>query len=335
MAQSKKSKKSPQSIKSTLALVLVALLVFGINYFLGDPLSILNQDTAPAQTASASKTPLPNSSKTPAAGSSDTKIDLDGTLDAYILDVGQGDCIFLRSPGGKTMLIDASIADAFETIDAFLQEQNVEKLDVVMATHPHADHIGSMTKVINAYPIGTFYLPDKTTDTRTFEKMITALKEQNVTVKQAAAGKNALVSWDDAVEVRLLSPFADEEYDDLNNVSIMCRVKFGDTAIMLTGDAEVYAEQIALDRLDESYFKADVLKLGHHGSSTSTCEEFLNAVSPSIAIASLGEDNEYGHPHREIVALMKEYDLPFYRTDKNGTVHVTLDSQQVSVETER
>ncbi len=328
MATKFSGSKKKRSLRNTVSLLLVLLLIAGINYFMGDPLGMFPEE-APANKpifTAAGETTRP-----PAISSGFAS--QEGTLEAYILDVGQGDSIFLRSPSGKTMLVDASTSSAFDHIDAFLQEQSVEKLDVVIATHPHADHIGGMTKVIEQYEIGTFYMTDAQTNTAGFEKMLTALQKKNITVKQAVAGKNSFVTWDDAVEVAILSPFSEFTYDDLNNSSIICRIKFGDTAIMLTGDAEAYAEKIALGELSRDYFKADVLKLGHHGSSSSTCAAFLEAVDPDIAIASLGADNDYGHPHEETLAALKEAGIPLYRTDESGDIHVLLDGSKVSVET--
>ncbi len=257
------------------------------------------------------------------------------TLEAFFVDVGQGDCIFLRSPNGKTMLVDCGELSSFPAVEEFLKSQNVERLDVVVATHPHSDHIGGMAKVIDNYKIGKFYMPAIENTSSAFEAMISALEEKEVNVIAADASTKSKVSWDSDVEVRILSPFSDIEYSNLNCYSVVMRIKFAGTALMLTGDCEKESERIMLDRLPTDYFTADILKLGHHGSSTSTSVDFLTAVNPSVAIAMLGKDNSYGHPHRETLKLMKDYALKLYRTDKCGAIRVVLDGKTVAVFPER
>ena len=275
--------------------------------------------------------PLPSSTMAATAAPLGTDAVGGEPLEAYVLDVGQGDCIFLRSPNGKTMLVDAGENKAFERIDAFLKAQKVARLDVVIATHPHSDHIGGMKKVIEAYEIGAFYMPEVIHDTATFEKMLLALAEQGVPCAYLAAEDGSYLEWDPSVEVSVLSPCSGVNYDDLNDWSCMVRVRYGDNAILLTGDAETHAEKMALSRFPKECFRADVLKLGHHGSSTSTSRAFLEAVNPTAAIASLGEDNSYGHPHRETVQLLKEAGIEFYRTDQDGTISVTLSGTKVQI----
>ena len=257
------------------------------------------------------------------------------TLEAYFVNVGQGDCIFLRSPNGKTMLVDCGELSSFPAVEEFLKSQNVERLDVVVATHPHSDHIGGMAKVIDNYKIGKFYMPAIENTSSAFEAMISALEEKEVNVIAADASTKSKIRWDDDVEVRILSPFSDIEYSNLNCYSVVMRIKFADTALVLTGDCEKESERIMLDRLPTDYFTADILKLGHHGSSTSTSVDFLTAVNPSVAIAMLGKDNSYGHPHRETLKLMKDYALKLYRTDKCGAIRVVLDGKTVAVFPER
>ncbi|MBQ9832128.1 MAG: MBL fold metallo-hydrolase [Clostridia bacterium] len=265
-----------------------------------------------------------------------TPFTADGTLTMYMIDVGQGDSSLLISPAGKTMLIDSGEYDSYAAVSDLLDELNITSLDVVVATHPHSDHIGCMGKIIKNYDVASFYLTSASHTTKSYTYMLEALEASTDTEVYLAEAdsNNPFIDWDSAVEVRILSPFSNVDYD-LNNSSIMMRVKFGNNAIMFTGDAESYAERTALSRLSTSYFKADVLKVGHHGSSNSSCDEFLSAVDPDIALISLGADNDYGHPHREIVSALKKINAQTYRTDECGTICVVMDGNSIEVKTSK
>ena len=315
MARSKG--KLSKRARSILSLLLFLALLLTVNAFMEDPIDLLPVD---APTATGTPKPQLPSGK---------------TLDIYVLDVGQGDSIFLRSPSGKTMLVDAGESYMYERVDDFLQNQAVKKLDVVVGTHPHADHIGAMEQVVTHYNIGAYYMPDAQNQTKMFENLLDALTEQDINVKQAVGGKTSAINWDEDVEVTILSPLPGVEYDNLNDWSVILHVQYGDTSILLTGDAESFAEKAALKALPEKYFRATVLKVGHHGSSTSSSDAFLDAVDPEIAVASLGKDNEYGHPHKEVVEALEARNIPLYRTDTAGTIHIVLDGEGYTVETEK
>ena len=200
------------------------------------------------------KTEKPAATKAPEKEPAET-----GALEVYIIDVGQADSIFLRSPKGKTMLIDSGEAQNYDDVCAFLKEQGVTKLDVVVATHPHNDHIGSMYKIINTYEIGKFYMPAVTHNTATYEKMLDALADKNITPRIAYAKPNAKIAWGDgSVTARIVSPFEGVEYE-MNDWSIVLHVSFKDTSILLTADAETYAESVMLANLTAADLDADVL----------------------------------------------------------------------------
>lgn len=260
-----------------------------------------------------------------------------GKLSVYIIDVGQGDSALLISPNGKTMLIDSGEYFAYESVSALLDSLNITALDAVIATHPHSDHIGCMDDIIYDYEIETFYLTYAAASTSSYDYMLNALeKHKDIKVINVDASSNdPYIYWDEDVEIRILSPFNDEYYEFLNDSSVMMRVQYGNNSMLFTGDAEMYAEDIAMKRIPTSVFKSDILKVAHHGSSTSSSESFLNAVDPEIAVISLGKDNDYGHPHRETLAALNKRKIDIYRTDKSGNIYITMDGSDISVTTEK
>lgn len=334
---------NPQRRKAAAICCALAFLL-ALAFYLHDPEGFAQALRLAAEAAYSEATPQPGATPfleaaaaTPMPSPSPASIpgQTEGTLEIYVLDVGQGDSIFLRSPKGKTMLVDTGEAQYFSVIDDFLQKQSVEKLDVVVATHPHSDHIGGMYKVLDAYPVRKFYLPAVTHTTSTFEKMLSSLEAQNVTPKIAYASRNAKIAWgDSSVTARILSPFEGVEYD-MNNWSVVLNVHYGETSILLTGDAEAYAESVMLANLSKDELAATVLKLGHHGSSTSTSEAFLSAVSPEIAVVSVGKGNDYGHPNEETLALLEQHGITLYRTDEQGMLKIVLDGTQATVTVEK
>ncbi len=246
------------------------------------------------------------------------------------LDVGQGDSIFLRSPSGKTMLVDGGPDGSFPVIDRFLSALGIVGLDVVVASHLHADHIGGLIQVVDTYPVGDFYYPPFDAESETYFNLLDALKESQATVHNPLAGASSTIPWDDAVTVSILSPY-DTIYQDFNDTSYIIRISYGNTAVLLTGDATELAEKLALKALPNSLFRADVLKIAHHGSRDATFEAFLDAVSPAIAVISVGKDNDYGHPHQSLLDRLSERGLTVYRTDLDGTISLLLDGTSVKV----
>ena len=254
----------------------------------------------------------------------------DAGLLVSFLDVGQGDSIFLRSPSGKTMLVDGGPEGSFPVIDQYLTSLGVVGLDAVIASHLHADHIGGLICVVDTYPIGDVYYPPFDAESETYFRLLDALKESQATVHQPLAGVDTLIPWDDQVEVRILSPY-DTVYKDFNDTSYIIRISYGNTAVLLTGDATELAEKLALKAQPNHLFRADVLKVAHHGSSDATFEKFLDAVSPAIAVISVGKNNDYGHPNDSLLDRLSERGITVYRTDQDGTVTLLLDGTSVTV----
>lgn len=253
-----------------------------------------------------------------------------GTLKVHFIDVGQADCILIQAPTGENMLIDAGNNDDKDTIVSYLNAQGVKKIDVLVGTHPHEDHIGSLDTVIDTFDIGKIYMPKATTTTKTFEDVLTAVRNKGLKITAAVGGTSINFSPDTKVEV--LAPNSNE-YKDLNNYSAVIKLIYGNVAFLFTGDAEHISET---EMLAQNYnLKADILKVGHHGSNSSTTESFLAAVKPSYAVISVGKGNDYGHPHKEVLSRLFEADIEVYRTDESGTVVFTTDGEKIEVKTDK
>ena len=258
----------------------------------------------------------------------------DPALTVAFLDVGQGDCTLLLAPDGKTMLVDAGPAGSLPVLSDALAAYGAETLDVVIATHPHEDHIGAMADVLNAYPVGAFYTIDADAPSPAYAAMQQALTDSGCPVTYCSG--YTTIPWSESCVVTVLNP--SDRYDmpeDLNEASVVVRVQYGETAVLLTGDAGETAESSMLDTYPRAMLRSDVLKLGHHGSRYSTGYWFFLAVDPDFAVASCGTDNEYGHPHTDTMSLLYDTRTAFYRTDQDGTVIFRFDGRNVSVETTR
>jgi len=239
------------------------------------------------------------------------------------LDVGQGDSTLIELVNGEVMLIDSGEAEYADTVADALTDRGISRIDYLVATHPHSDHIGSMADIIENFEIGTFYMPNVTHNSKSFEKMLEALHENNV---DSIAGKAGDVIFEkDSLKAEILSPVK-SSYDELNDYSIVIRLECGNKSFLFMGDAEKYAENLITGNVS-----CDVLKLGHHGSSTSTGEGFFQKANPSYAVISCGADNSYGHPHDEIIELLVRKKVPYYRTDADGDVVIICDGENINI----
>ena len=258
----------------------------------------------------------------------------DPALTVVFVDVGQGDCTLFLAPDGRTMLIDAGPVGSFDAIRKALDDYGVQTLDVVIATHPHEDHIGAMADVLRAYRVGQFYTIDVAYPSAPYERMLSALTENGCPVAYCEAP--GTIPWSDGCTVTMLNPIQGYDVpDDLNDASLVVRVQYGDTAVLMTGDAGETAEKRMLDTFPRGMLRADVLKLGHHGSRYSNGYSFFLAVDADAAIASCGARNDYGHPHLDTLSLLYVTRTAFYRTDRDGTIVCRLNGTTVSIQPTR
>ncbi|GAF13797.1 late competence protein ComEC, DNA transport [Bacillus sp. JCM 19046] len=250
----------------------------------------------------------------------------EGDAVVSFLDVGQGDSTLIQSED-TTILIDTGRHDG-DVIFDHLEERGVSKLDLLVFTHPHADHIGNGYEIVRQYEPKEVWIDGNEASSQVFERLVDALIETNTEVYEPTRG--------DAIEVNsflleVLHP--DELTGDLNNDSIGIRLTYGDVQFLFTGDAEESAEQAMVD--SGVNLEADILKMGHHGSNTSTTLPFLEAVNPELAIYSAGENNSYNHPGAEAISRVDQFGAELLGTIEHGTIIVTTDGATFDVQTDK
>ncbi len=246
----------------------------------------------------------------------------DVLLRVDFLNVGQADCALL-STNGHYMVIDGGNNGDADTILSYLEGQGVEKLDAVVGTHPHEDHIGSLDAIINHFDVDAVYMPKIMHTSKTFEDVLDTVANKGLKIKSPSPGDTIDFN---GLEIEVLGP--QREYKDFNNNSIVLKVNAGETAFLFTGDAEETAEK---DILQADYdLQADVLKVGHHGSSTSSSQAFLQAVKPKYAVISVGVGNSYHHPEEEALQRLQSIGAEIYRTDLQGNIVCTTDGKNIA-----
>jgi beta-lactamase superfamily II metal-dependent hydrolase len=293
------NRKTKQIMSRVSGIILLAVLSLFVNQYLNAPDSKVSMDTT----------------------------NRDNIVEVHFIDVGQGDAILIEAED-SAMLIDAGENNKGSVVTDYLETQNITKLDYVIGTHPHSDHIGGLDTVISSIEVDKVILPSATHTTATFEDLLDALAENNLGITMAVAGDQYSLGPATFTVVAPNSPY----YDDLNNYSVGIKLTFGDTSFLFTGDAGKLSEgEMLANGIDLS---ADVLKLSHHGSNTGNSDAFLEAVNPAYAMINVGADNDYGHPHAETLEAMLNHGIKVYRTDIQGTVVFTSDGKNISVNTQ-
>jgi competence protein ComEC len=244
------------------------------------------------------------------------------SVKVHYIDVGQADSILVQSSTAN-MLIDAGNRDDDKAIIKYLKQQGVKKLDYLIGTHPHEDHIGGMASILKEFKVMNLIMPKVTTTTKTFEYLLKTIQSKGLKITTPVSGKTFHVG---SAKFVILAPNS-TKYEDLNNYSVVLKMTCGKTSFLFQGDAEKLSEQ---EILKKGYdIKADVIKLGHHGSNSSTSTEYLDKVKPQFAIISCGKDNDYGHPHKETLIKLIDRKIKYYRTDFGGTIVCTSDGNKI------
>ncbi|GAB6892148.1 ComEC/Rec2 family competence protein [Geobacillus stearothermophilus] len=234
----------------------------------------------------------------------------------HFINVGQGDSIYIKAPNGEDILIDGGNKDGSDVV-AYLKKQKVKDIEIMIATHPDADHIGGLDEVLKAFPVKSVYAPRVGSTTQAYKDFLVAVKNKKLTIKVAKADVVLPIK---GVTAKFVGPVKSYSTSDTNDWSAVLKVTYGKKSFLFTGDAETRAEADMVKAKKD--LRADVLKVGHHGAKTSTSATLLKAVKPSYAVISVGK-NSYGHPTSEVLNRLKSYKVKVFRTDKQGTIIAT------------
>ena len=284
------------------------------------PAGLPQQDSAaPSQQDSAA----PSQSDT---GAPSATAQTSANVTIKFIDVGQGEAILIALPE-KTMLIDAGPTGSAPKIAQVLQELGRNKIDYLVATHPDEDHIGGMADVISNTQIGTIYAPNKTNNTATYRKFLTAIQNNNLQITLAEAG--TIIDQTDAYKLEILWPTKDANFPDTNDYSIIIKLTVGTKTFLFTGDAPTSAI------LDANPGHIDVLKLSHHGSRTGANEQLIRRLSPTYAVLSYALDNSYGHPMQSVLNALHKHSVEIWGTGANGTITITCDGTTIDISSEK
>ena len=246
----------------------------------------------------------------------------DNMLVVHFLDVGQGDCEFIELPNSQCMLIDASTKEYGDDIVEAIKGYGYSEIDYVVATHPHADHIGGMSEVIDSFDIGKIYMPRTSSNSKSFEGLLTSISNKNLSINTAKTGTT--IYSDNGINIEILSPIS-SFYEETNDYSAVVKLEYGESSFLFMGDAEKPVENELIEKYGYD-LDVDVLKAGHHGSRYSSSTEFLDYVTPEYTVISCAKENSYGHPHSETIKRLNNVNTQIFRTYELGNITVSCDS---------
>jgi len=292
-------KKSKQKSSSPLIIVVIILVVVICAYFYENISNVIFDET----------------------------INLDGKLAVHFIDVGQGDAILIQTPENEFMLIDTGESTQHIKLTGYLDKFKVKEFKYVVFTHPHSDHIGSADKIVRDYKIETLIMPYATNTSQTFNRLVTEIENKNMEITPPVPGETFKFG---GAEITILAPFS-EEYKNLNNYSVVLKINYGNHSFLFGGDMEKESENEVIEYFGSSDLKADVLKVAHHGSTTSSQQKFLEIVAPQLAVIFVGKDNTYNHPNAQIVDRLASIGATVLRTDREGDIVVVSDGAVLSV----
>lgn len=265
----------------------------------------------------------PNTNETPVIDSNipnDTK-----SMSVHYIDVGQGDSIFIELPNSMTMLIDAGESSKGKNVINYIKSLGFSKINYLIGTHPHTDHIGGLAQVINTFDIEKIYMPKAVSTSKTYENLLNTISAKGLVINTAKAGVNIINTNDIIIDI--IAP-NNISYSNLNNYSVVLKIKYKNKSFLFTGDAETLSENEI-----KTNVSADVIKVAHHGSDSSSGQSFVNKVKPKYAIISVGTNNRYDHPIQSIIDRWQNSGAKVYRTDLNGTIIITTDGTNIDVKT--
>ena len=258
-------------------------------------------------------------------------INISGEFAVHFIDIGQGDSILIQNSDGEFMLIDTGENSQYSKLSSYLENFGVRGFKYAVFTHPHADHIGAAHRIVRDYDIEKLIMPPVYHDTATFKSLMDALDEKNLGITRAIAGDS--YQFGDA-EFIILAPFS-EEYANINNYSVVILMKYGTVKFLFTGDMERESENEIISHCWENNLdiSADVLKVAHHGSSSSSRDIFLDLIKPKAAVITVGEGNTYNHPNLQVIARLEDTGAYILRTDWHGDIIILSDGRNFAIHT--
>lgn len=311
-------------------LFLESLIIFSCLFFLNNLFNYLEL-SGQKQGNELDNTSVVNSEKKDDLLQNDNNINNENdnlrNMKVHYIDVEEGDSIFIELPNEKNMLIDAGEALEGKKVINYIKQLGYSNIDYVVGTHPHADHIGGLAQVINSFSVGKIYMPKAISTSKTYENLLNTISMKGLKIRTAKAGINIIN--ENNLLIDIIAPNNDS-YSDLNNYSVVIKITYKNRKFIFMGDAEMISENEILTDVT-----ADIVKVGHHGSNTSSGQNFVDRVNAKYAIISVGSDNNYNHPNMNIVNRWVNSGAKVYRTDLSGTIIAITDGNALSIETEK